>query len=128
MHKEDLPTTIDLAHDSFANQVFIVFTNGGANRQALLRWCFDDAHIAQVDQRHMQCAWDRGRGHGQDIDLAAHLFEALFMDNAKALLFVNDQQAEVEEDDIFLQQAMGADDDIDFAKGQILQYLLLLFL
>ena len=52
------------------------------------------------------------------------LLQALLVPDAEALLFVDDQQAEIAELDVLREQAMRADDDIDFAFGQILQHRL----
>ncbi len=75
----------------------------------------------------MQGARNRRGGHGQDINLVAHLLESLFVGYTEALFFIDDQQAEIEKDDIFLQQTMGADDNVNLTQSQVLQYLLLLF-
>jgi len=53
------------------------------------------------------------------VDVLAHFFEALFVGDAKALLFVNDEDAEVVELHVFGKQAMSTDDDIDFAGFEI---------
>ena len=71
MHEEHLPAPVDLAQNRLADQVFVVFANGCADGQALLRRRLDHAHVAHVDQRHVQRARD-GRGrHGQHIYLVA---------------------------------------------------------
>src|SRR5712692_8137116 len=128
MHKEYLPSPVYFAQYRFTDQAFVVFSNGGANRQPLLWRRLDYAHIAQVDQGHMQRAGN-GRGrHGQDIDLTAQLLESLFMYHSKTLLFIDDQETKIEEDHIFLQQAMGTDDNIDLPKCQVFEYLLLFLL
>ena len=43
----------------------------------------------------MQGARDGRGGHGEDVDGGAHLLEALFVADAEALLFVDDEEAEV---------------------------------
>ncbi len=45
----------------------------------------------------------------------AHLLEALFVADAEALLFVDDEEAEVLELEVFGEDAVGADEDVDFA-------------
>ena len=50
----------------------------------------------------MQGARDGRGGHGEDVDVGAHLFEALFVADAEALLFVDDEEAEVLEFEVFL--------------------------
>ena len=43
----------------------------------------------------------------------AHLLEALFVADAEALLFVDDEEAEVLELEVFREEAVGADEDVD---------------
>ena len=45
----------------------------------------------------------------------AHLFEAFFVADAEALLFVDDEEAEVLELQVFREDAVGADEDVDLA-------------
>ena len=46
----------------------------------------------------------------------AQLLQALFVADAEALLFIDDEQAEVLEFDVFRKQAMGADEDVDLCR------------
>ena len=75
----------------------------------------------------MEGTWDRSRAHGDDIDFGAELLEELFLPNAKALLLVDDDEAEILESDIPLHQTMRADDDIDRSVRQALDRFALLF-
>ena len=65
--------------------------------------------------------------HGQHVDLLAHLLQPLFVAHAEALLFVDDEQAEILELDVFGEEAMGADEDVDFAGLDLFEDDLLLF-
>ena len=49
----------------------------------------------------MQGARDGRGGHGEDVDVGAHLLEALFVADAEALFFVDNEQAEVLELEVF---------------------------
>ena len=49
----------------------------------------------------MQGARDGGGGHGEDVDGGAQLLEALLVADAEALFFVDDEQTEVLELEIF---------------------------
>ena len=53
--------------------------------------------------------------HGEHVDLLAHLLQPLLVAHAEALLLIDDQQAEILELDVLRQQAMGADENVDFA-------------
>ncbi len=66
----------------------------------------------------MQRAGDGSGGECEDVDFLAHLLEPLLVGDAEALLFIDDDEAEVLEVDIALEEAMGADDDIHGAIGE----------
>ena len=57
----------------------------------------------------------------------AHLLEAFFVVDAEALLFIDDEQAEVLELEVFGEQAVRADEDVDLAVGDLFEDLFLLF-
>ena len=115
VHEINLAAALEFLLDGGLNQLFIPVGDYGLDRDAVFGRRFDHAHIAQADQRHVQRARD-GRGrHGEHVHLLAHLLEAFFVADAEALLFVDDQQAEVGELYVFRKQAVGADEDIDFA-------------
>ena len=90
----------------------------GLDRQAILRRRLDHRHVADADQRHVQRARNRRRRHRQHVDLLAHLLDALLVRDAEALLFVDDQQAEVLELHVLREQAVRADDDVEPARGE----------
>ena len=122
----DLAAALEFLLDGRLDQLLVPACDHGLNRHAILGWRFDHAHVAQADQRHVQRARD-GRGrHRQHVHLLAHLLQALFVADAEALLFVDDQQAEVGELDILRQHAVRADEDVDLAGFGFLQDLFLL--
>ena len=93
--------------------------DGGLNRQAIARRRFDQRHVAQADQRHVQRARNGRGGEGERVDVFAHFFQAFFVGDAEALLFVDDEQAEVLKLYVFGEQAMRADDDVHFSGFEI---------
>ena len=96
------------------------------DRHAIFGRSFDDAHVAQADERHVKRARD-GRGrHGENVDLLAHLLDALFVADAEALFFVDDEEAEIGKFDVFGEDAVSADEDIDFSGFGFLQDFFLL--
>ncbi len=123
MKKEHLTAAFQLAQDRVTNQSLIVAGYVGLNRQAIYRRRFDDAQLANADQRHVQGARDRRRGETQNVDELAQLLEPFLVHHAKTLLFVDDDQTQILELDVFLQQTMGADEDIHFALSGLLQDL-----
>src|ERR1700722_8855178 len=76
----------------------------------------------------MQCAGNGSGGHGENVDILAHFFQALFVSYAEALLFVDDEQAKILKLHIFREEAVSADDDVDFALFNFFEHFLLFFL
>ena len=127
VHEIDLAAALQFLLHGGLDQLLVPARDHGLNRHAVFGRRFDHAHVAQADQRHVQRARN-GRGrHGEHVDLRTHLLDAFFVANAEALLFVNHQQAEVGELHVFREQAMGADQDVDFAGFDSLQNFFDLF-
>src|SRR2546430_13756572 len=59
------------------------------------------------------------------VHLLLQLLDLLLVRDAEALLFVHDEKAEVAELDVLREQAVRADDDVDFARRQIFDRALL---
>ena len=55
---------------------------------------------------------NRRRCKSQHIDIGFDLFDFFFMRYAEALLFINDEQAEIFIDDVFRQEPVGSDYDV----------------
>jgi hypothetical protein len=112
-----LAATLELAQHRLANQAAAGRVHEGLDREPLLRRGGDHRELAQALHRQAERARDRGGGQGQDVDLGAQLLERLLLAHAEAVLLIDDHQAEALEDDVLLQQAVGADDDVDLAFG-----------
>ena len=98
-----------------ADELFVERGDDGLDGEAVSRRRFDQRHVAQADERHVQRARNGRGGERQGVDVFAHFLQAFFVGDAEALLFVDDQQAEVAKFDVFREQAVRADDDVDFA-------------
>ena len=114
----DLAAAQQLAQDRFLDHGLLLDHDKGLDRQAACGRCGDDRQVAHAGKRHVQGARDWGGGQGQHIDFAAQCFQCLLLAHAKAVLFVDDHQAEILELDVALQQLVGADHDVDLALGQ----------
>ena len=126
VHEVDLAAAFHLFLDSRAQEFFIPSGNDRLDRHAIFGRRLDDAHVAQTEQRHVQGTRD-GRGrHGQDVDFFAQLLQPFFVAHAEALLFVDDDQAQIAELHVLRERTMGADDDVHLAGGDFLDGLLLL--
>ncbi len=90
-----LASALELHLDGGADELFVEFGDDGLDGHAVFGGRLDDGHVAEADQRHVEGAGDGGGGHGEDVDGGAHLLEALFVAYAEALLFVDDEEAEV---------------------------------
>ena len=127
MHEVHLPTALQFLLERRLNQFLIPVRDHGLNRHAIFRRRLNHAHIAQPGQRHVQRARNRRGGHGQHVHLLAHLFQPLFVPNAKALFLVHNQQSQIGELDVLRKNAMGADQNVDLPGFRLLQNFLLLF-
>ena len=78
-------------------------------------------HIPQTGEGHVQRPGDGGSRQGQHVHLTAHLLEPLLVGHAEALLLVDDQQPQILELHIFLQEFMGADQQVQTAGAGGLQ-------
>ena len=107
----DLAAALEFEFDGGANDLFIELRDHGLNGHAVFGRRLDDRHVAQTHQRHVQSARNGRGAHGEHVNLLAHLFEAFLVTHAEALLFVDDEQAEVLEPDVFRKQAVGTDQD-----------------
>src|SRR4029077_3815083 len=95
MHEENLSMPGQFLLDGAANQRFGKWSDHGLNGQAVLRRRFDDAHVAQTNERHIERAWNGSRRKRQDVDIKLELLEAFLVRDAKALLLIHNQEAEV---------------------------------
>ena len=115
----DLSAAAHLAAGGLLDQGAVVAGHEGLDRQPRFRRGGDDRQVAQARQAHVERPRDRGRGEREQIDLGAQCLDALLVAHAEAVLLVDDQQAEPLEADVFLQQPMGADDDVQTAVGHL---------
>ena len=124
--KIDLAAALQLNFNGRADDFFVELGDDGLNGHAIFGRRLDDAHVAQADERHVQRARNGRGAHGEHVDLLAHLLEPLFVAHAEALLFIDDEQAEILKLDVFRKQAVRADEDVDAAGFDALDDLLLL--
>ena len=122
----NLPAALQFAQHRLADDAVAGLRDEGLDRQPALRRGGDDRKIAQAFQRHRQCARDRRRGQCQHIHFGAQCLEAFLLLHAEAVLFVDDDQAEVVELHALLDQLVRADDDVELAVGHVFQRLGLL--
>ena len=84
-----------LGANGFGNNLFIVWNNIRIDRLPFLGCGFDGAEIANPGEAHVERARNRCGGHRDEVDLFAQLFQVFFGGDAKALFFVDDDEAEI---------------------------------
>src|SRR5690606_16481835 len=120
MQEVHLAATLEFAQQGFTYGAVVFAAYKGFDGQALLRCGRNDGKVAYAFQRHAQGA---GNGRGcerQDIDFGAQGFQGFFLAHAKPVLFVDNDQAQGLELDVFGQNLVGTDDDIDLTIIQAL--------
>ena len=125
--EENLSIARELFLDDALDERLAERGHGGLDGEAIFWRRFDHAHIAQADERHVQRAGNGSGGHREDVDILAHFFQALFVSHAEALLFVDDEQAEILKLHVLREQAVRADDDVNFACFEFVEHFLLFF-
>ena len=126
MDEIDLAVASQFVFDGAPYQFFLEWRDYCLNCQPVARRRFDQRHVAQAHQRHMQRPWNRRRGKRQRVHVLAHFLQSFFVCHAEALLFIHNQQAEVGKLHVFRKQAMRANHDVYLAGFQICEHLLLL--
>ena len=92
----------------------------GSGRQTVNRRRSDNTQLLDPGQRHLQRARYRRGGQRQDMNIRLQCLELFLMRNAEMLFFVDNQQTEIAELNVFGQQRMGAD---DYFHGTVFQSL-----
>ena len=116
-----MPTAPEFAQHRFADGAGVFAAYKSFDGQTALRSGGNHAQFTQALQRHAQGTRDRGGGEGEYVNFGAHLFHALFVAHAKAVFFVNDEQAKVFKMCFFAEQFMCTDNNINGTAGQTFQ-------
>jgi len=113
-----LAATFEFAQHGFTNHTVAFVAHKGFDGQAALWRSGDDAQITQAFKRHAERARNRRGGEREHIHLGAHGFHGFFVAHAKAVFFVDDEQAQVFELDRLAEQLVRAHHDVDLAFSQ----------
>ena len=92
-HVVHLSFSLQLTSNSCGNKIRIVLAHHHLNRLSARWWRQNQAHVTNAAHSHLHGARNGRRRKRQHVYLLAHVFELLFMLYAKALLFVDDNQA-----------------------------------
>ena len=121
---EDLALAHEFASDRGLDLLVLAFADIGQHRVALLGRSRQGRHLTDPGHRHLQGARDRGRRHREHVDVRAQRLERLLVLDAEALLLVDDDEPEVLESHLSAEQPVGADDEVEGARREILLGLL----
>ena len=99
--EEDLTAAARLAQDCFSNSVIIPAAREGTDGSPVRRRGGDEREVSHSSDGELKRSRDRRRRERQHIDGLLELLDALFVGDAEALLFVDDQEPEVAEVDVF---------------------------
>ena len=122
MEEEGLAAALDLALDRLADQVLVVGADVGADRAPALGRGLDHRDVAQPGEAHLQGARDRRRREREDVDFQLQLAQQLLLLDAEALLLVDDDEAQLLGADVAREQPVGADQDVDLARLEVLEH------
>ena len=92
-HVVHLSFSLQLTSNSCRNKIRVVLAHHYLNRLSARRWRQNQAHVTNAAHGHLHGAWNGRCRERQHVYLLAHVFELLFVLYAKALLFVDDNQA-----------------------------------
>ena len=111
----DLSAALQFTQHGFANHTAVFAAHKSLDGQPPLRRGGDHGKIPQPFQRHAQCARNGGGGECQHIHIGTQLLHLLLVAHAKAVLFIDDKQAQVLELRLFRQQFVRTNHDVDRA-------------
>ena len=118
MQVEHLAAPADLMLDRVHDHGLLVGLHDRLDRVAVGGGGLDHREVARTGQRHVKGPGNRRGAHRQDVDRLAHPLEPLLVLHPEALLLVHDHEPEVLEHDVLLEQAVGADQDVDLPRRQ----------
>jgi len=110
--------------DGIPDDGLVVLQHIGLYRLAAHGGLLQHAHVADARQGHVQGAGDGSGGEGEHVDALCHLLDALLVGHAEALLLVHHQQAQILEEDILLQDAVGTHQQVHLTGFYLAQGVL----
>ena len=84
-----------LSDNCFPDHFIIVFAYKCLDRLSVIWRFFQDAHISDPDQAHMQRSWNRRCRQRQNIYAFFHFLDFFLVCYAKSLLFIHNQQPQI---------------------------------
>src|SRR5207302_10668182 len=107
VQKINLALSLQFAIDRIANDTFVVAADDCLHGQTIERRRFNGGHIFHADEREIKSAGNRRGRKCEYVHQLEQLLEFFFMQNAEALFFVDDDDAEILENNVTRNQPMG---------------------
>ena len=114
--EEDLSAAFEFAQNGLPHKSRRIWSDMRHNRQAFFGRCIQIGDVAHTCQRHVKRARNWRGGQRQHIHFGAEFFEMLLVCHAETLFFIDHDQTQILELHIRRDQAMCADDDVNFTK------------
>ena len=87
---------------------------------------FDGGHIPNTGDGHIQRTGNGGGRKSKHIDVGEKFLKTFFVFYAEPLFFVYNRKAQILKNDVFLNQSVSSDNNINFSIGQLTDDFLLL--
>ena len=117
-NEEALATTVVLAQQRLAQYHRIPRHDIGAHRQPVDRRGLNDRKLAQARHCHLQGSRDRRCGQRKHVNVGLERFQPLFVDDAEALLLIDDNQAKPLKRHALGKEGMRPHNDVDRSVGK----------
>ena len=115
VQKIDLALSFQFAIDRVANDSLIVAAHDRFDRQPIEWRRFNRRHVFRADEREIKRARNRRGRKREHVHEFEKLLELFLVQNAEALFLIDDNEAEILENDVAGDEAMRADDNVDTA-------------
>ena len=122
-----LSAPADFVANGVPQALFVESNQVGVHRLSVGGRSRHDAQVARRHERKLQGARNRRGRQRQRVNVRFKRFKLVLRVDAELLLFVDDHQPEVLELQVFAQDSVGSDQNIDFPVLEILQHHLGLF-
>ena len=119
MKKEDLAAAVEFVVDDALDFFFVEEYDFCLDGDAVWRRGVDDAQVTGSEQRELKGSRDRSGREGKGIYGCFQFPEFLFCTYAEFLFFVYDKKAQVFETEVFGEDFVGTDEDVNLAVFEV---------
>ena len=101
--KEYLPAPLKLSGNGILDDTVCKFGYIRHHGMPVFRWCFNKIDIPNANQGHVQRSGYGCRRKGQHINGRTDFFQGLLVSHTESVLFIDNEQPEIFEGNIFLE-------------------------